>query len=154
YTFKEISYVVDIYRRKLEPEKKFTSFALYVSFFAQLVAGPIERAGEMLPRINEPRKLTVQDIDQGSYLILWGFFKKLFIADNMAIIANGIFNGYKDHHGLDLVLGVVAYAFQIYCDFSGYTDIARGLGRLFGFHLPLNFRLPYFATDPSDFWQR
>lgn len=154
YTFKEISYVVDIYRKKLEPEKFFPHFALYVSFFPQLVAGPIERAGEMLPSIRQPRQVTAQAIDEGVYLILWGLFKKLFIADNLSLLVGGVFNDYQHHGGLDLFLALFAYAFQIYGDFSGYTDIARGLARLMGFHLPLNFKLPYFASNPSEFWQR
>lgn len=154
YTFKEISYVVDVYRRKLEPEPNPFNFAMYVSFFPQLVAGPIERAGEMLPYIRKPRKITAADVDEGVYLIIWGLFKKLYVADNMAVFANDVFDNYHHRHGIDLYLAVVAYAFQIYGDFSGYTDIARGVARLMGFHLPINFRLPYFAASPGEFWQR
>jgi D-alanyl-lipoteichoic acid acyltransferase DltB (MBOAT superfamily) len=154
YTFKEISYVADVYRHKQQPAKSFFDFALYVSFFPQLVAGPIERAGEMLPQIGKPRVITAEKFDAGLYLILWGFFKKLVIADNLRTVSDTVFNGYRSHHGLDTVIGIVAYAVVIYCDFSGYTDIARGLARLMGFELPLNFKLPYFAQSPSDFWSR
>lgn len=154
YTFKEISYVADIYRRKLQPAKNILDFALYVSFFPQLVAGPIERAGEMLPQIQRPRKITSQYIDVGIYLVTWGFFKKVVVADNLAEISAQVFNNYRDYNGLDILLGILAYTFQIYCDFSGYTDIARGLAKLLGFDLPLNFRLPYLARSPSDFWNR
>ncbi len=154
YTFKEISYVADIYRKKLEPAKSILDFGLYVSFFPQLVAGPIERAGEMLPQIARPRKITAEMVDAGSYLILWGFFKKLVIADNLSVVANTVFDNYHRYHGIDVIIGVIAYAGQIYCDFSGYTDVARGLARLMGFELPLNFKLPYFAQSPSDFWTR
>ncbi len=154
YTFKEISYVADVYRKKLEPAKSILDFGLYVSFFPQLVAGPIERAGEMLPQICRRRIITAEMVDAGIYLILWGFFKKLVIADNLSVVANTIFDNYHRYHGVDVVLGVLAYAFQIYCDFSGYTDVARGLARLMGFELPLNFKLPYFAQSPSDFWSR
>jgi len=154
YTFKEISYVADIYRRKLEPAKSIFDFGLYVSFFPQLVAGPIERAGEMLPQIARPRRISAEMVDAGSYLVLWGFFKKLVIADNLSIVANTVFDNYHHYHGLDVIIGVIAYAGQIYCDFSGYTDVARGLARLMGFELPLNFKLPYFAQSPSDFWTR
>jgi D-alanyl-lipoteichoic acid acyltransferase DltB (MBOAT superfamily) len=154
YTFKEISYVVDIYRRKLKPEKSFFDFALYVSFFPQLVAGPIERAGEMLPQIKKARKITPEYIDLGLYLVTWGFFKKIVVADNMATISAQVFGNYHHYRGLDIFCGVLAYTIQIYCDFSGYTDIARGISKLMGFDLPLNFRLPYLARSPSDFWNR
>jgi D-alanyl-lipoteichoic acid acyltransferase DltB (MBOAT superfamily) len=154
YTFKEISYVADVYKRKQEPARSILDFALYVSFFPQLVAGPIERAGEMLPQINRKRIITPEMIDAGIYLILWGFFKKLVIADNLSVVANQVFDNYHRYHGIDVFLGVLAYAGQIYCDFSGYTDVARGLARLMGFELPLNFKLPYFAQSPADFWSR
>jgi len=154
YTFQTLSYTIDLYRRKLEPCRDFLAFALYVSFFPQLVAGPIERAKHLLPQMMSRRTITWPEIDLGLWLIVWGFFKKIVIADNLALIANPIFNDYTQHGGMDIAIGALAFAGQIYCDFSGYTDIARGLSRLMGFDLMLNFRLPYFALNPSDFWRR
>ncbi|MDK2973298.1 MAG: alginate O-acetyltransferase complex protein AlgI [Candidatus Sumerlaeota bacterium] len=154
YTFQTLSYTIDIYRRRLEPTKNFLNFALFVSFFPQLVAGPIERASHLLPQVEKPRSLQTREINAGLFLILWGYYKKVVVADNMAGIANTIYNGYTGYHGLDLVLGTLAFAFQIYCDFSAYSDIARGISKLMGFDLMINFRLPYFAASPSDFWQR
>lgn len=154
YTFQTLSYTIDIYRQKMQPTQRFTDFALYVSFFPQLVAGPIERATSLLPQIQRPRQFNIAQIYVGVYLILWGLFKKVVIADNLAQIVNPIFNQHENYVGLDLGLAVVAFAFQIYCDFSGYTDIARGVAKLLGFDLMLNFKLPYFARQPSDFWRR
>ncbi|MBZ0265317.1 MBOAT family protein [bacterium] len=154
YTFQTMSYTIDIYRKKLKPIRDFSDFALFVSFFPQLVAGPIERASNLLPQIIKPRTITLQHIHSGIFLILWGFFKKVIIADNLALVANNIFNNYSDYTGLGLFVGVLAFTFQIYGDFSGYSDIARGISRLLGFELMLNFRLPYFAVNPSDFWLR
>jgi len=154
YTFQALSYTVDIYRGALRPTTDIISFAAFVSYFPQLVAGPIERAGNLLPQMERPRHPTWEQIDTGVFLIVWGLFKKLAIADNMAGIANQVFNNYTDYTGLDLALGVLAFTFQIYGDFSGYSDIARGLAKLMGFELMVNFRLPYFASNPSDFWAR
>ncbi len=154
YTFQTLSYTFDIYRRKLEPTRDFLDFALFVSFFPQLVAGPIERAKNLLPQISQPRVLTPDQVNAGIYLVLWGYFKKVVIADNVAVMANQIFNGYEQYQGLDLLVGVLAFTTQIYCDFSGYSDIARGVAKLLGFELMVNFRLPYFALNPSDFWER
>jgi len=154
YTFQTMSYTIDIYRGKLKPTKNLMNFALFVAFFPQLVAGPIERAKNMLPQIENPRNITPQLINSGIYLIIWGYFKKLVIADNVALIANQVFNNYTDYHGMDIVIGVIAFTVQIYCDFSAYSDIARGLSKLLGINLMLNFRLPYFALNPSDFWSR
>lgn len=154
YTFQTMSYTIDLYRRKLDVCKDITAFALYVAFFPQLVAGPIERAKHLLPQMLKPRRVTWDQIDHGLWLVLWGFFKKLVIADNLAGVANDVFNNHGDHGGLNIVLGALAFTGQIYCDFSGYTDIARGLARMMGFDIMLNFRLPYFALNPSDFWRR
>jgi len=154
YTFQTMSYTLDIYRRKLSPTSNLVSFALFVSFFPQLVAGPIERAVNFLPQITSRRNLSPSQINAGIYLILWGFFKKVVIADNVATISNQIFNGYTSYEGLDIIMGVLAFAVQIYCDFSGYSDIARGISKMMGFELMVNFRLPYFALNPSDFWSR
>lgn len=154
YTFQTLSYTIDIYRKELKPVKSLANFALYVSFFPQLVAGPIERATHLLPQINSPRTFNISQQQEGLYLILWGLFKKVVIADNLAIIVNTVFNNYEAYSGLDLGIAVLAFAFQIYGDFSGYTDMARGIAKLLGFELMLNFRLPYFAKNPSDFWRR
>ena len=155
YTFQTISYTVDVYKRKTKPAKNFLDFALYVSFFPQLVAGPIERSSHLLPQILKPRTITVEDIRIGLYLILYGLFKKIIIADNMAVIVNHVFSqSTAALSGTDLLLGVYAFAFQIYGDFSGYSTIAIGLARLMGIDLMWNFRMPYHARSPSEFWQR
>lgn len=154
YTFQTMSYTIDIYRRKTERTRNFLDFALFVSFFPQLVAGPIERAVNLLPQVTSPRYITPREVNAGLFLILWGYYKKVVIADNVAMIADQIFNGYAQYQGLDLLVGILAFTVQILCDFSGYSDIARGLAKLMGFNLMVNFKLPYFAINPSDFWQR
>jgi D-alanyl-lipoteichoic acid acyltransferase DltB (MBOAT superfamily) len=153
YTFQTLSYTIDVYRRKLEPTDRFFDFLLYVSFFPQLVAGPIERAANLLPQILRPRSIAWSSFCSGAQLTLVGFFKKMVIADNLAPVVDAV---YRDPgaNGLAIVIATYAFAFQIYCDFSGYTDIARGVARMMGFELCLNFDLPYFATNPSDFWRR
>jgi D-alanyl-lipoteichoic acid acyltransferase DltB (MBOAT superfamily) len=154
YTFQTMSYTIDIYRNQLKPTQSLLDFAVFVSFFPQLVAGPIERAVNLLPQVEQPRRITMEHFNAGLFLILWGYFKKVVIADNTGEIANLIFNNYTTYSGFDLVIGVLAFAIQIYGDFSGYSDIARGISRLMGFELMINFRLPYFALNPTDFWQR
>ncbi|MEB3219530.1 MAG: MBOAT family O-acyltransferase [Nostocales cyanobacterium 94392] len=154
YTFQTMSYTIDVYKRDLQPITSFLDFALFVSFFPQLVAGPIERATTLIPQIISPRYLKLEQINAGIYLIIWGYFKKVVIADNMANIANSVFNKYTQYQGLDILIGILAFTIQIYGDFSGYTDIARGLSKLMGFELMVNFKLPYFAVNPSDFWSR
>lgn len=154
YTFQTLSYTIDIYKRKLKPTSNLVDFALFVSFFPQLVAGPIERAATLLPQITSPRTLNSNQINAGIYLILWGYFKKIVIADNVASIVDEVFEDYLELGGLDIWIGALAFAIQIYGDFSGYSDIARGLSKLLGFDLIVNFRLPYFARNPSDFWNR
>ncbi len=154
YTFQALSYTIDIYRKKLTPTKSLLDFALFVSFFPQLVAGPIERATNLLPQVQKPRVIRLDQVNAGIYLVLWGFFKKLVIADNAAILANAVFNDLPGYQGLDLVIAALAFTVQIYGDFSGYSDIARGLAKLMGFDLMLNFKLPYFSISPSDFWNR
>jgi D-alanyl-lipoteichoic acid acyltransferase DltB (MBOAT superfamily) len=149
-----MSYTIDVYREKLKPVYNLPDFALFVSFFPQLVAGPIERAINLLPQISRPRKISADQVNAAIFLILWGYFKKVVVADNMGIIADSIFNNYTSYRGFDLMLGIVAFSLQIYGDFSGYSDIARGLAKLMGFELMVNFRLPYFAVNPSDFWNR
>lgn len=154
YTFQAMSYTIDVYRGKLASTRNFWDFALVVLFFPHLVAGPIVRASYLLPQVQNPRRLDAGQVDAGIFLILWGYFKKLVIADNLALIANNVFDNYQHMAGLDLLVGMLAFTFQIYGDFSGYTDIARGLAKVMGFELGLNFNLPYLARNPSDFWQR
>ena len=154
YTFQSMSYTIDIYRRQLTPAKTFLDFALFVAFFPQLVAGPIERARNLLPQIERPRQINWAMVDAGLFLILWGFFKKVVIADNVGVYSDQVFDGYEGLHGIDVLVGVLAFTLQIYCDFSGYSDIARGLCKLMGFELMVNFKLPWFARNPSDFWAR
>jgi alginate O-acetyltransferase complex protein AlgI len=154
YTFQTLSYSIDIYRGKLKASRSISEFALFVSFFPQLVAGPIERAVHLLPQISAPRKVSVKQISTGVNLIIWGFFKKVFIADNIGLLVDRAFDNYGQYHGIDLLLYIFAFSIQIYCDFSAYSDIARGLAKLMGFDLMLNFKLPFFAINPSDFWNR
>ena len=154
YTFQTLSYTIDVYRRQLRATKDFSEFALFVAFFPQLVAGPIERAAKLLPQMSEERKLTFVRFESGLHLILWGLFKKVFVADNLAAhVVDPILDPVFGPGGLTLVLGLYAFAFQIYCDFSGYSDIAIGCARCLGFDLSKNFDLPYFATSPREFWK-
>lgn len=154
YTFQTLSYTIDVYRRKLEPTKDFIAFAAFVSFFPQLVAGPIERAKNLLPQFNQARQLDYALASDGMRQILWGLFKKIVIADNCAYFANLIFESPNDLNGSTLWLGALFFAFQIYGDFSGYSDIAIGTARLFGFDLMRNFAYPYFSRDIAEFWRR
>lgn len=154
YTFQTMSYSLDVYRRKLEPTKDFIAFSAFVSFFPQLVAGPIERATNLLPQFYTNRKFDYANAVDGMRQILWGLFKKIVIADNCAEYANLIFNNSGEHSGSTLVLGVLFFTFQIYGDFSGYSDIAIGTARLFGFSLMRNFAFPYFSRDIAEFWRR
>jgi D-alanyl-lipoteichoic acid acyltransferase DltB (MBOAT superfamily) len=154
YTFQSMSYVIDVYRAKLKPTKNIFDFALFVTYFPQLVAGPIERASHLLPQVLSPREIKVDDFYQGCYLIFWGLFQKIFVADNLAKIADSVFSASLPYNGAMVLIALYAFAFQIYCDFAGYSNIARGLGKCMGFDIMVNFNLPYFATNPSDFWQR
>lgn len=154
YTFQTLSYTIDVYRGKLPASKDPIAFAAYVSFFPQLVAGPIERATHLLPQFLGPRHFDATKATDGLRQILWGLFKKIVIADNCAEYANQIFNHSADHNGSTLLLGSVFFAFQIYGDFSGYSDIAIGVSRLFGFDLMRNFAFPYFSRDIAEFWRR
>ena len=154
YTFQTMSYTIDIYRGKLAPVRNMVNFGLFVAFFPQLVAGPIERAHNLLPQIERPRCIDRNHVGAGLWLILWGYFKKVVIADRMALIVNPVFANHTEFQGLELLTALLAFTVQIYGDFSGYSDIARGLAKLLGFDLMLNFKLPYFAINPSDFWQR
>ncbi|WP_373876997.1 MBOAT family O-acyltransferase [Neptunitalea chrysea] len=154
YTFQTLSYSIDIYRGKLTPAKSFVDFSAFVSFFPQLVAGPIERATHLLPQFYKKRIFDYSKAVEGCKQILWGFFKKIVIADNCSIYVDDIFTNYGSYSGITLAIGVVLFSVQIYCDFSGYSDIAIGLARLFGFDLMRNFRFPYFSRDISEFWRR
>ena len=154
YTFQTLSYTIDVYRKKLEPSEDFIAFSAFVCFFPQLVAGPIERATSLLPQFYRKRIFQYDKAVDGLRQVLWGLFKKIVIADNAAQIANLIFNNSSDYSGSTLVLGAIFFTFQIYCDFSGYSDIAIGTSRLFGFNLKQNFATPYFSRDIAEFWRR
>ena len=154
YTFQTLSYTIDVYKKKLEPAKDIISFLAFVSFFPQLVAGPIERATNLLPQFYKKRVFEYDKAVDGMRQMLWGLFKKVVIADNCAEYANAIFNNYTDFSGSTLVLGAIFFTFQIYCDFSGYSDMAIGMSRLFGFNLMRNFAFPYFSRDIAEFWRR
>ncbi len=154
YALQASSYLLDVSARRIPPARNALEFALFVAFFPQLLAGPIERAGRMLPQFHAPRQLTPASVSAGIYLLFSGFFKKLVIADNLGLITAPIFENFTAYTGVDLLLAVLAFTFQLYADFSAYSDIARGLARLLGFELMVNFRLPYFSTTPSDFWSR
>jgi alginate O-acetyltransferase complex protein AlgI len=154
YTFKAISYVVDVYKGKIEACYSFLNFALFLSFFPPLLAGPIDRAGKLLPQLSNPRYLRFQTTSAGIFLILFGLFKKLAIADGIASSVNAIYQSTGKVSWLDVVLATLLFTIQIYCDFSGYSDTARGISKLFGIDLTDNFNLPYFSKTPSEFWQR
>lgn len=154
YTFHGLSYIIDLYHKKIDEEKDFINYALFVSFFPLLVAGPIERATHLLPQIKRQRTFNYTKAVDGLKQILWGFFKKIVIADNCAEYANQIFNNSGEYSGSTLVLGALFFTFQIYCDFSGYSDIALGTARLLGIELLRNFSFPYFARDIAEFWRR
>lgn len=154
YTFHGLSYVIDIYNRKIEPERNAVNYAVFVSFFPLLVAGPIERATHLLPQIKRERTFNYLKAVDGLRQIIWGLFKKMVIADNCASIANAMFNNPEQHNGMSLLLGAVFFTFQIYCDFSGYSDIALGTARLLGIELLRNFAFPYFSRDMAEFWRR
>ena len=154
YTFQTLSYSIDVYRKKLEPTKDVFAFLAFVSFFPQLVAGPIERATHLLPQFYVRRKFNYSDANDGMRQILWGLFKKIVIADSMAFFANQIFNNYTEYSGSTLIVGAICFTFQIYGDFSAYSDIAIGTAKLFGFQLMRNFAYPYFSRDIAEFWRR
>lgn len=154
YTFQSMSYTIDVYRGEKEPERRFTTFALYVAFFPQLVAGPIERSVRLLPQLDRTVRFDYDRLISGLRLMLWGFFKKVVIADRLAIYVNQVYNSPGEYQGFTLLLATYFFAFQIYCDFSGYSDIAIGTARIMGYDLMLNFRQPYFSQSISEFWKR
>jgi alginate O-acetyltransferase complex protein AlgI len=154
YTFQSMSYVIDVYRKHIKPTRNLLEFATFVSFFPHLVAGPIMRPTTLLPQIQAPRKFSLDQFYQGVYLIFWGLTKKVVVADNLAWYVNDLFGRWQSIDGGLALLAVYAFAFQIYCDFSGYTDAARGIAKCLGIELALNFNLPYFAANPQEFWNR
>jgi D-alanyl-lipoteichoic acid acyltransferase DltB (MBOAT superfamily) len=154
YTFQTMSYTFDVYRKKQQPVQSLEDFALFVAFFPQLMAGPIERAKKLLPQLQKQRTITALQLRQGGWLILWGVFKKVFIADNLAPYTIWAFHLQGASSTLDIYLALFAFSIQLYCDFSGYTDMARGMAKLMGIELSRNFNLPFFATNPAEIWQR
>lgn len=154
YTFHGLSYVIDIYLKRIKAEYNFVDYSLFVSYFPLLVAGPIERATHLLPQVKEKRVFNVQTAKEGVYQIIWGLVKKVVIADTCATYANAIFDNYSTMNSFSLILGAVYFAFQIYGDFSGYSDIALGVSKLFGLELLRNFNYPYFSRDIAEFWRR
>lgn len=154
YTFQALSYSMDVYRGKIAAEKHFGIYALYVSFFPQLVAGPIERSDRLLPQFKKTFLFDYDRITSGLKLMLWGYFKKLVIAERLAIVVNTVYNNVYDYSGLNLIISTIFFGFQIYCDFSAYSDIARGAAQVFGYELMENFNRPYFSKSIGEFWKR
>ena len=154
YTFQTMSYTIDVYRAKVKAARNFFDFALYVSFFPQLIAGPIERGTRLLPQILAPREVTLEKVYKGAYFFVWGIFLKVFIADNLARIVDPVFNAPPPYDGVAVLFAVYAFSFQIYCDFAGYSFMAIGLAMAMGITLMENFRRPYFARNIAEFWRR
>jgi D-alanyl-lipoteichoic acid acyltransferase DltB (MBOAT superfamily) len=154
YTFQAMSYTIDVYRRRLPPCRSFADYALYVSFFPQLVAGPIERATRLLPQILGQRTVTLERVRRGAYYFLWGFFLKVFVADNLAVVVDSVFRSAPPYNGIDVLLATYAFSFQVFGDFAGYSSMAIGLATAMGVDLMENFRRPYFSRSVADFWRR
>lgn len=154
YTFQSMSYSIDVYHKKIKPEKSFIKFAFYVSFFPQLIAGPIVRAENFIPQISKPHRLTFIELELSLFYIFKGLIKKIVLADFLAIYADNAFSNSNDCTAIWTWIGIYAFSFQIYFDFSGYSDIAIGCSKLLGFKLPINFKRPYMATSITDFWRR
>jgi alginate O-acetyltransferase complex protein AlgI len=154
YTFQSMGYIIDVYRKKVSAARSLTEYALFVAFFPQLVAGPIQRANELLPQFRRDRTWSAAALESGAMLIVWGLFKKVVIADNLGPYVDAIYSDVPAHSGPAIATAVVFYAFQIYCDFSGYTDTARGVARTLGFELARNFDHPYISKTPVEFWRR
>ncbi|MEO7272753.1 MAG: MBOAT family protein [Vicinamibacterales bacterium] len=153
YTFVTMSYVIDVYRREIPATRDLVDFAVFVAYFPHLVAGPILRASRLLPQIHGPRTITAAQLRDGAWLVAWGLFQKIFVADNLAPIANAVFEPGTHQTGINVLLGVYAFAFQIYGDFAGYSNIARGVSKLMGIELLENFRFPYLVRSPQAFWR-
>lgn len=154
YTFKKLSYLIDVYRENQEPEKRFETFALYVSFFPGIMSGPIDRANKLVPQLKKKHGFDYRRVTDGLKLMTWGFFKKLVIADRLAAFVNKVYDTPTQYEGLSLIVATVYFSFQVYCDFSGYTDIALGAGKIMGFELTENFNRPYFSRSIVEFWKR
>lgn len=154
YTFQTLSYTIDIYRKQLEPTKDALSFFTFVAFFPQLVAGPIERASHLLPQFYKTYKFNYNKVKSGLLLIAFGLFKKMVVADRVSVLVNQVYNNPEAYYGNEVILATILFAFQIYCDFSGYSDIAIGVGRTMGFDLMKNFRSPYLSKSITEFWRR
>jgi len=154
YTFQALSYTIDIYRDEIKAEKHLGIFAAYISFFPQLLAGPIERAGKLIPQHYRHNSFNIQRITHGIKIMIWGFFKKIVIADNIAIYVSKIYDSPADYYGATVIVAVILFAFQVYCDFSGYTDIAIGSAKILGFDLTNNFQRPFFSKSMTEFWGR
>ena len=154
YTFQTLSYTIDIYYGKIKPTRNFWDFALFVAYFPQLVAGPIERAANLLPQINQPRQLKLEQFYQGCYLFFWGLFLKMFVADNLAQIVDRIFATSTGFQPTDAIVGAYAFSFQIFGDFAGYSNMARGISKILGIEIMNNFLAPFLAANPRDFWRR
>ncbi len=154
YTFQTMSYTIDVFQKKIKPTNNILNFLCFVSFFPQLVAGPIERASFLIPQFEKKRSFNLQQSKEGLRQILWGLFKKILVADKIGIAVNMVFDNPEDHGFITLCYAAILFSFQVYCDFSGYTDIAIGTAKLFGFKLHKNFRIPYLAKSITQFWQR
>ncbi len=154
YTFQSLSYSIDVYRAEIQACRSFRTFALFISFFPQLVAGPITRAKYLLPQFEKARSITWEHINTGTYLICWGIFQKVFVADNLAPIVQRIYASNAPYNGAEVLTAGIAFSFQLICDFAGYSNIARGTAKIMGFELPENFRTPYFSSNVVEFWQR
>lgn len=154
YTFQSLSYTIDVYRGKIEAERSFADVALYIAFFPQLVAGPIVKAGDFIPQLHEDRNISLKGLEEGAQIFVFGLFKKLVIADNIALLVDAVYNNPAEFHALTVVLAVAAYSMQIYCDFSGYSDMAVGCARVLGYKLCRNFNLPYLSKNVTEFWKR
>ncbi|MGH9383129.1 MAG: MBOAT family O-acyltransferase [Vicinamibacterales bacterium] len=154
YTFEAMSYCLDVYWRKTEPARSYGDYALFVAFFPHLVAGPIMKARDLIPQIVAPRAFSLEEFYKGCHLVTWGLFQKVFVADNLGQFVDDAFRAPPPHAGVHVVLAVYAFAFQILGDFAGYSNMARGLGKMLGFDLMVNFKFPYFSTNPRELWQR
>ncbi len=154
YTFEAISYTVDVYKGVIPPAKRYWDYALFILFFPHLIAGPIMRAKDLLSQIITPRQWSLDRFYEGCHLVFWGLFEKIFIADNCATLVNPIFSSPGPYNGGTILIALYAFAIQIFCDFDGYSNMARGLGKCMGFELTINFKFPYLSTNPREFWQR
>lgn len=153
YTFQSMSYTIDVYRGHVQAQRSLFDFALFVSFFPQLVAGPIERSERLMPQLEQARTISSRQLADGAWLVVWGFFKKVFVADNLAVLVDETFSA-PAPGGFRVLIAAYAFTWQIYCDFSGYSDIARGIAKWMGIELMVNFKLPFFASSPRDLWRR